>query len=180
MIYDYTINNFIKSILPSKNWLGVFPRDMFPYKTIKHATNTTFCIVNLDNYGEPGSHFIAIVKHKSALYIYDSLGNQKHYDMLQPLLQTLCQQQNLKLWTNLKQHQSYKSNACGYFCTWFILFFYFKKNCITFNNIDKHIMKNLKTTKTQFNESYILNDLIMFIKRSVVEDLQNDLLNSIL
>lgn len=48
---------------------GVFPSDKVP--NLKQSESA---IVNLDDSSQPGSHWIAIVKHDGHLLVYDSFG----------------------------------------------------------------------------------------------------------
>jgi len=52
---------------------GVFPRDQMPYLEVRG----TSCVLNLDKYDEPGSHWIAVYCYGNAkLIVYDSYGRR--------------------------------------------------------------------------------------------------------
>lgn len=46
---------------------GTYPSDQVP-------KNNGYMIVNLDSYGQPGSHWISLVRTPENIYIYDSFG----------------------------------------------------------------------------------------------------------
>lgn len=52
-------------------FIGVFSAD-----TIPKMSPNTYAIVNLDNSKEPGSHWIALVKTKNEIIVYDSYGRR--------------------------------------------------------------------------------------------------------
>ena len=67
--YSDDLDYIGKKILGDK-FVGVFPSDKIP-----KLKNDTYCILNLDNSSEAGSHWIAIYKDNlNETYVYDSFG----------------------------------------------------------------------------------------------------------
>lgn len=54
-----------------KNWGGVYPHDTAPIKRVKK-----YFIVNTDDSNGDGEHWVACLKVKNNIYIYDSFGRQ--------------------------------------------------------------------------------------------------------
>lgn len=61
---------------------GVFAADKIPI-----LDDNTYAIINLDDSGQPGSHWVSVVKHKNRTYIYDSFG-RRTYSILPELIQS--------------------------------------------------------------------------------------------
>ena len=66
-----------------KKYIGTFPSDKIPV-----LQPGTYCIANLDNSSQKGSHWIAIIKvNKKTSVVYDSFG-RKTYKIIPSLLQS--------------------------------------------------------------------------------------------
>lgn len=96
-------------------FLGVFPRDKLPQIT-KYPSSL---IVNTDKQGEKGEHWLEIYVDK---YIncefFDSFGlSEKDYGF-ESYIRTFSRNYT----SNKFQMQDISSNACGYYCIYFILF----------------------------------------------------------
>ena len=169
LIYDVAINKFMmKDSLPEEVWLGVYPRNRLPYHALCNLPKSNLCkmlVLNLDNEDEPGSHFIAIARIKSVLYLYDSFGSELHYRLLEPGLSLLLERYKLKLWKNTVQHQSFLSNTCGYFCVWFLLELYENRSTVTPSNISRVFLDQLKQTTSRVNEMKALKSITNVIEQ---------------
>ena len=103
----------------------VYSRDNLP-KTIKNATA---CIVNLDNYKNTGTHWIALhVKDNEVIY-FDSFG----VEHIPKEIKKFIGHKNIK--TNKFRIQADNSIICGYFCIGFIDFMVTGKSLIDFTGL---------------------------------------------
>lgn len=161
LLYSDKITSFVNQFIPSI-FLGCFPRDMVPIYEIKQKEYVC-CIVNLDTASESGSHFVALVRYGNTLFLYDSIPSDAHMALLFPVLtELLCAGTALEiLWSNHTQHQSIASNACGYFCIWFLLEFYIHSP--TLRTIDS-LFRHLKDDDYMWNEQVIIKDLLEAIR----------------
>jgi hypothetical protein len=70
--YDDELRKVAKRLFGRK-FMGVFPSDRIP-----KMKNKQMLIANLDSSGEPGSHWVAIVKENNTTLVYDSFGRSLH------------------------------------------------------------------------------------------------------
>lgn len=165
MKYSDQIEKFLKTYISDDIFLGCFPKDLIPQQTLY---NKDYCIliINLDESIQPGSHYIALVKHNAQLFMYNSMGESYYHNFaLEPWLSAFAEKNKLKLWKNKTQHQSSKSNVCGYFCVWFSMMFdLYKPNVKNMCNYLSH-MKKIKNSK--INQNNIVEDLYTFIEAYV-------------
>ena len=174
MKYDYQIEKFLQYYIPKSIFLGCFAKDLIPQQKI---CNSEYCmlVINLDESSEPGSHFVAMVKHKNNLFLYNSFGTAYYHEVaLEPWLSTFVKSCKLKLWKNKIQHQSTKSNVCGYFCIWFLLMFHFYKPNI--NEVNNFITPLRKVKHSKVNQNVIVNDVYELIA-AYVQNEQNNKIN---
>ena len=103
---------------------GVFPRDNLPDK-IKDGAY----VINLDNYSDIGTHWIALHELNNNVTYFDSFGVE-HIP------------KNIKIFidksivvANIFRIQAYDSVMCGYFCIGFIDFMLAGKTLTDFTNL---------------------------------------------
>jgi len=168
------IEDFMKDLMPKDLWSGVYARNLFPIEDFVTKRDTC-CILNLDDYDEPGSHFVAVAKNGKYIFVYDSFASTVPYNMLEPFLSEFCKKNRYLLWKNPTQHQSYASNACAYFCIWFLFEFTKVYPSVTLKNVKKWITSHLKKTKTKVNEKRIINGICDYISEHVAEIKENHL-----
>ena len=89
---------------------GVFSRDNLP--KIKDRSY----IINLDEYSDIGTHWVALYVHKNNITYFDSFG----VEYIPKDLRTFINNKNIK--TNIFKIQEYDLIMCGYFCIRFIDF----------------------------------------------------------
>lgn len=136
------------------NFLGVYPSDALP--ELKNS-NFLSVIFNLSPHNEEGTHFIAIVKTKLRVYVFDSLGKRKHYSrMINKFIDRIG---NPVIYCT-KKIQPTSSIFCSLYCLSFILHMQ-KKNCypIQFYNMFPKCL--------QKNDIVIQNHIIKEIKKFV-------------
>ena len=94
---------------------GVFSRDNLP-NSIKHGAY----VINLDEYRDIGTHWVALYVNSKTVTYLDSLGVEHIPKEIMKFIG------NKKIITNIYRIQAYDSIVCGYFCIGFINFMF---NC---------------------------------------------------
>ena len=103
---------------------GVYSRDNLPDK-IKDGAS----VVNLDEYSDIGTHWIALyVNNKTVTYI-DSFGIEHTPKEVKKFIG------NRNIITNIYRIQNYDSILCGYFCIEFIDYMFMGKNLTDCTNL---------------------------------------------
>ena len=103
---------------------GVYSRNNLP-KTIKNGA----CIINLDEYADVGTHWIALyVKNNEVIY-FDSFG----VEHVLKEIKRFIGHKNTK--TNIFRIQADNSIMCGYFCIGFIDIMFAGRSLIDFNRL---------------------------------------------
>ena len=103
---------------------GVYSRDNLP-KTIKNGAY----IVNLDNYKNTGTHWIALYVKNNEITYFDSFG----VEHVPKEIKKFIGHKNIK--ANIFRIQSSNSIMCGYFCIGFIDFMFAEKSLIDFTSL---------------------------------------------
>ena len=103
---------------------GVFSRDNVP-KKIKDGAY----IINLDDYADTGTHWIALFCNKNEIVYFDSFGVEHIPEEIKEYIG------NKKIKANIFQVQANDSIICGYFCIGFIDFMLAGKKLIDFTNL---------------------------------------------
>ena len=102
---------------------GVYPRDNLPNK-IKDGTY----VINLDEYSDIGTHWIALYVKINVVTYFDSFGAEH----IPKEIKTFIKNRNIK--TNIFRIQAYDSIMCGYFCIAFIDFMLKGKSLTEYTN----------------------------------------------
>ena len=103
---------------------GVYSRDNLP-KTIKKAAY----VINLDEYADRGTHWIALyVKNKKVVY-FDSFGVEHVPKEIIKLIK------NKDIMVNIFRLQAYDSIMCGYYCIEFINYILKSKTLLDYTNL---------------------------------------------
>ena len=87
---------------------GVYPMDRLPKR------QPGAYVINMDNHDEPGSHWVAVYDDKKNVEYMDSYG-------FPPLDQRCLQFVRLNFSYNSLPLQKPLSNACGFYCVYYIL-----------------------------------------------------------
>ena len=90
---------------------GVYYRDNFPDK-IKDGAY----VINLDEYSDIGTHWIALYVNTKTVTYFDSFGVKHIPKEIEKFIN------NKNIITNIFRIQAYDSVMCGYFCIGFINF----------------------------------------------------------
>ena len=102
---------------------GVYSRDNLP-KTIKNGAY----VINLDEYADAGTHWIAFYVKISQVIYFDSFG----LEHVPKEIKRFIGHKSIK--TNIFRIQADNSIMCGYFCIGFIDFMFAGKSLINFNS----------------------------------------------
>ena len=100
---------------------GVFSRNNLP-KIIKDGK----CVINLHEYADVGTHWIALFCKKNEIVYFDSFGVEYIPEEIKKFIEEFSGNKNIK--TNIFQLQEDNSIMCGYFCIEFIDFMLAGKN----------------------------------------------------
>lgn len=95
------------------HFLGVFPKDNLPTNILRRCS----AIVNLDNMGNKGTHWVAIYNDLESNYVeyFDSYGVQPPVEILYYL-----ETSGKPILFNTSQVQPAGTNHCGYLCIQYI------------------------------------------------------------
>ena len=120
---------------------GVYSRDNLPNK-IKHGAY----VVNLDEYSDIGTHWIALYLKNNNITYFDSFG----VEYIPKEIRKFINIKNIK--TNIFRIQAYYSIMCGYFCIGFINFMFERKTLTEYTNLfsPKYFKRNEDTILNYF------------------------------
>ena len=121
MIPSHPLTNFeIQAYCQNEpRFNGVFSRDNIP-NVIKNGA----CVINLDEYHDIGTHWVALYANNRTVTYFNSFGVEHIPKGIMKFIK------NKKIITNIFRIQAYDSIMCGYFCIGFINFM-FKGNSLT-------------------------------------------------
>ena len=120
---------------------GVYSRDNLP-KTIKKGAY----VINLDEYTDTQTHWIALYVKNSRVIYFDSFGAEHIPTEIKKFIG------NKDIKANIFRLQAYDSIMCGYFCIEFINYMFDSKSLIDFTSLflQHDFKKNDKTIKQLF------------------------------
>ena len=104
---------------------GVNSRDNFPNKIKGEAY-----IINLDEYSDIGTHWLALYLYNDNVSYFDSFGVEHITKEIKKFING-----SLSITTNIFRIQTYDSIMCGYFCIGFIDFMLAGKTLTDFTNL---------------------------------------------
>ena len=108
---------------------GVYSRDNLPKTKFNEKLKDVAYVINLDEYSDIGTHWIALyVKNNNVTY-FDSFG----VEHIPKEIKAFIGNKNIK--TNIFRIQAYDSVMCGYFCIGFIDFMFAGKTLTDFTNL---------------------------------------------
>ena len=118
------INRAKEGAIATRQGWGVYSRDNLPDK-IKDGAY----IINLDDYSDIGSHWVALYVSINDVTYSDSFGEEH----IPKEIKKFIGNKNIK--TNIFRIQPYDSIMCGYFCIGFINFMLAVKTSTVFTNL---------------------------------------------
>ena len=114
---------------------GVFSRDNLP-NSIKSGAY----VINLDEYHDIGTHWVALYLNNKTIIYFDSFG-VKHIpkEIIKFIVSneqsSSAKARNKKIITNIYRIQAYDSVMCGYFCIGFIKFMFDGNSLTDYTNL---------------------------------------------
>ena len=118
---NFEIRNYYEN---ESRFNGVYSRNNLP-KIIKNGAY----VINLDEYADVGTHWIALyVKNNEVIY-FDSFGVEHVPKEIKKFIG------NKDIKTNIFRIQTYNSIMCCYFCIGFIDFMFANKTLINFTSL---------------------------------------------
>ena len=113
---------------------GVYSRDNLPKITKKGAY-----IINLDEYKNTGTHWIALFVKTNAVIYFDSFGIEHIPKEINEFIRSKglgpAVGSNKKIKANIFRIQAYDSIMCGYFCIEFISYMLKGKTLLDYTNL---------------------------------------------
>ena len=110
---------------------GVFPRNNLP-KKIKDGTY----VINLDEYADVGTHWIALFCNRNEIVYFDSFGVEHVPEEIKEFVG------NKNIIANIFRVQANNSVICGYFCIGFIDFMLAGKKLTDYTSLfSPHVFK---------------------------------------
>ena len=103
---------------------GVYSRDNLPDK-IKDGV----CVINLEEYSDIGTHWIALYVNTKTVIYFDSFGVEDTPKKVKKSIN------DKNIITNIFRIQAYDSVICGYFCIGFIDFMFRSNSLADFTNL---------------------------------------------
>ena len=111
----------------------VFSRDNLP-NTIKNGAY----VINLDEYHDIGTHWVALYVNNKIVTYFDSFGVEHiSKEIMKSIVRTsfgLCSRRKTII-TSIYRIQAYDSIMCGYFCIGFINFMFNGKSLTDYTNL---------------------------------------------
>ena len=103
---------------------GVYSRHNLPKKTKNGAY-----VINLDEYANEGTHWVALYAKNNEVIYFDSFG----VEHVPKEIKRFIGHKDIK--ANIFRIQAYNSIMCGYFCIGFIDFMFVNKTLIDFTSL---------------------------------------------
>ena len=114
---------------------GVFSRNNLP-KKIKDGAY----VINLDEYADVGTHWIALFCNRNEIVYFDSFGVEYIPEEIKEFIEEFSGNKNIK--TNIFRLQEDNSIMCGYFCIGFIDFMLAGKKLTDYTSLfSPHVFK---------------------------------------
>ena len=141
-------NEILQLMSKTRNFIGCYAENQL--SGIRLSSFPSYLIVNIDSSNLPGSHWLAVLIDRKSVEIFDSSGfNIFHLSRipchLLSFIHRLTQSRKLKISRQLQPH---KSNLCGFYAMFFVLF----RQHFTFNQI-----VNLFTDNLYKNDRRLIN-----------------------
>ena len=113
---------------------GVFSRDNLPNNNTKNGA----CVINLDEYHDIGTHWVALYVNNKIVTYFDSFGVEHIPKEIMKFISRTSfglGSRRKKIITNIYRIQAYDSIMCGYFCIGFINFMFNGKSLTDYTNL---------------------------------------------
>ena len=120
-LIDFEIQEYYQN---EPRFNGVFSRDNLP-NNIKNGVY----VINLDEYRDIGTHWVALYVHNKTTTYFDSFGVEH---IPREIIKFIARK---KIITNIYRIQAYHSIMCGYFCIGFNNFMFNGKSLTDYTNL---------------------------------------------
>ena len=126
ILTPHPLTNFEKEAYfqNESRFIGVYSRDNLPNK-IKDGAY----VINLDEYSDIGTHWIALYKNNKTVTYFDSFGVEHMPKEIKKFTN------NKNIIANIFRIQAYGSVMRGYFCIGFIDYMFMGKSLTDYNNL---------------------------------------------
>ena len=121
---NFEIQKYYQNTISIPRFNGVFSRNNLP-KTIKDGAY----VINLDEYADVGTHWIALFCNRNEIVYFDSFGVEHVPEEIKEFVG------NKNIIVNIFRVQANNSVMCGYFCIGFIGFLLPVKKLIDFTSM---------------------------------------------
>ena len=108
---------------------GVFSRDILPNNNNNNNIKNGAYIINLDEYHDIGTHWVALYVNNKTVTYFDYFGVEH---IPKEIMKFIIRK---KIITNIYRIQAYDSIMCGYFCIGFINFMFNGKSLTDYTNL---------------------------------------------
>ena len=126
----HSLTNFeIQKFKNEPRFKGVFSINNLPKKKVKDGAY----IINLDEYANLGTHWVALFCKKSEIVYFYSFGVEYIPEEIKEFIKEFPGNKNIK--TNIFRVQEDNSIMCGYFCIGFIDFMLAGKKLTDYTNL---------------------------------------------
>ena len=142
---------------------GVFRRDNLP-NIIKNCA----CVINLGEYHDIGTHWVALYINNNIILYFDSFGVEHIPKEIMKFID------RKKIIANIYRIQAYDSIMCGYLCIGFINFMFNGKSLTDYTNLfspndfnkNDEIIEILKLKKEKILLKKLVNILLLLIMQT--------------
>ena len=131
MIPPHPLTNFeIQAYYQNEpRFSGVFSRDNLPKRSSTNKIKNGAYVINLDEYYDIGTHWVALYVNNKAVTYFDSFGVEHIPKEIMKFIG------NKNIITNIFRIQAYNSVMYGYFCIGFIHFMFNGNSLADFTNL---------------------------------------------
>lgn len=133
-----------------KEYLGTFPNNALPFDKIDREKKQAL-IVNLEDIGEDGSHWVAIFADTKTISYFDSFGAP-----MSDNVKRFCYEYGLPVVTNTEQLQGFNKNSCGFHAMHFIRSRIEGESFYNYVNGERDINKREDDLAEQFKEKIVI------------------------
>lgn len=156
---DEDLVNLVAKTIPSLSsiFMGVIPKNQIIHHVISKKHTHKAVIVNTDEYGQKGSHWVAIFspQNTNTIFYFDSYGLNPSYDFhIMALIKSFGKK---RLFHSNVALQSLDSSVCGLYCIYFLYIMSLNKHTyIQFINMfSKNVYLNDQNIRNVFHEIFV-------------------------
>ena len=129
MIPPHPLTNFEIQAYCQDEFDGVFSRENLPERSSTNKIKNGAYVINLDEYHDIGTHWVALYVNNKTVTYFDSFGVEH---ISKEIIKFIG---NKNIIANIFRIQAYDSIMCGYFCIGFIDFKFNGNSLTDFTNL---------------------------------------------